>query len=95
MLIEYDENKRQRTLDERGLDFAHAAQLFDGIHLTAVDDRTDYGEMRYISMGYLQGRLVVCVWTYRPIDAPTHRRIISMRRANDREIKKFTATIHR
>lgn len=94
MLIEFDEQKRKRTQDERGLDFADANQIFDGVHLTAIDDRYDYGEIRYISMGYMNARLVVLVWTYRPDEImPTHRRIISMRKANDREIAKFNATL--
>lgn len=94
MLIEFDEQKRQKTLAERGVDFADAHQIFDGLHLTAIDDRMDYGENRYISMGYINQRLMVCVWTYRPDETtPTHRRIISMRKANDREIKRFNACI--
>lgn len=92
--IEYDEQKRQDTLDKRGLDFLDAWQLFEGVHLTAPDDRIEYGENRYISMGYINARLVVCVWTYRPDEVlPTHRRIISMRKANDREIKRFHAAL--
>lgn len=96
MLIEFDETKRQYTLDERGLDFADANQIFNGVHMTAIDDRIDYSETRYISIGYLNARLVVVVWTYRPNEIfPTHRRIISMRKANDREIKRFTYALNR
>lgn len=90
MLIEFDETKRQRTLGDRQLDFADANQIFDGVHVTGIDDRDDYGENRYITMGYLNARLVVIVWTYRPDEIfPTHRRIISMRKANEREINRF------
>lgn len=90
MLIEYDENKRNLTLAERGVDFADAEQIFVGVHISAPDERQDYGETRYITMGYVNARLVVCVWTYRPDEfTPTHRRIISMRKANEREIKRF------
>lgn len=94
MLIEFDEQKRQKTLTERGLDFADANQIFEGVHLTHLDERFDYGEIRHISMGYMNARLVVVAWTYRPDDIfPTHRRIISMRKANDREIAKFNQAL--
>ncbi|MFB6349511.1 BrnT family toxin [Moraxella sp. ZJ142] len=94
MLIEFDENKRQRTLNERGLDFADANQIFDGVHMTGIDKRYDYGEVRYISIGYINARLIVVVWTYHPDEVhPTHRRIISMRKANEREINRFYAAL--
>lgn len=84
MHIEYDEAKRSKTLQERGLDFADAADVFAGPQLTAVDERMDYGEVRYITFGLLLRRMVVVVWTSRG----ESRRIISMRYANDREIEK-------
>lgn len=71
----WDEPKRQRTLIERGLDFADAEQLFDGDHFDRPDDRQDYGERRVITAGWLKGRFVVVVWTPRE----DGRRIISMR----------------
>jgi uncharacterized protein len=85
MHIEYDEAKRAKTLLERGLDFADAAQVFDGGTLDMPDERADYGELRMISAGWLRGRAVVLVWTPRG----EVRRIISMRFANERERKNF------
>ena len=85
MKISYDPRKRQRTLDERGLDFDDAMSVFAGSMVTFVDDRRDYGETRWISAGYLADRLLVIVWT--PRNGGRH--IISMRKANDREQKKF------
>ena len=91
MQLEYEEQTRQVTLATRGLDFADAENIFAGLHYTLTDDRKPYGETRYITAGFLHGRLVFVVWTYRPNgDTPTHRRIISMRKANEREIKKFS-----
>ena len=81
MTVEFDEAKRARTLDERGLDMARAGEVFDGASLTVEDDRMDYGETRYITIGFLDERMVVLVWTPR---GDVHR-IISMRKANDRE----------
>jgi uncharacterized protein len=54
-------------------------------HLTRIDDRRDYGELRFISVGRLEGRIVIIVWTPRG----RARRVISMRKANEREIKRL------
>jgi uncharacterized DUF497 family protein len=61
--ITFDKAKRERTLRQRGLDFADAAEVFKGLHTLLADDRFDYGETRYISAGHLRGRMVVIVWT--------------------------------
>jgi uncharacterized DUF497 family protein len=59
----YDPAKRAATLSNRGLDFADAAEVFARVSTVAPDDRRDYGEPRFISAGYLRGRMVVIVWT--------------------------------
>ena len=81
MKFEFDAAKRNKTLAERGLDFARAGEIFDGLHLTGQDTRQEYTEDRFITVGHLEGRLVVLVGTPRG----DLRRIISMRKANDRE----------
>ena len=75
MKLAYDPIKRQRVLDERGLDFEEAREVFAGIHATLRDDRMDYGEDRFQTYGFLRGRVVMVVWTTRD----DCRRIISMR----------------
>lgn len=84
-MIEFDESKRIKTLWQRDLDFRDAEQVFENLHFTAEDLRQNYGETRYITMGWLDARLVVLVWTWRGCS----RRIISMRKANERECQKF------
>lgn len=81
MTLDFDPVKRQATLDARGLDMARADDVFAGATLTVTDDRRDYGETRSITIGHLDGRMVVLVWTWRG----AVRRIISLRKANDRE----------
>ena len=81
MSITFDPAKRQATLDHRGLDMARAGEIFDGDVLTVADERADYGEPRFISIGPLDGRMVVLAWTPRG----DGRRIISLRKANERE----------
>ena len=85
MVIEFDSNKRDKALQERGLDFADAPLLFSGLHFTAPDDRVEYGESRFITVGTLHNRVVVLVWTPRA----KARRIISMRYAHEREISRY------
>lgn len=85
MLIEFDPDKRNKTLTERGLDFARADEVFAGRHFTAEDIREDYSEPRYITVGKLDERMVVMVWTPRG----EARRIISMRNANEREQARY------
>lgn len=85
MQIEFDPAKRDKTLAERGLDMARADEVFDGRHFTAEDAREDYCEPRYITAGKLGGRLIVMVWTPRG----EVRRIISMRKANEREQTRY------
>jgi len=85
MDLSFDEAKRQLTLSERGLDFARAEEIFSGVEFTLLDDRVDYGEDRYNTFGLLDGRLVALVWTIRD----GTRRIISMRKANEREKVRY------
>lgn len=85
MQVEFDEAKRQLTVVHRGLDFADAPQVFEGVSVTFIDQRQDYGEPRFNTVGLLDGRMVVVTWTPRG----EARRIISMRRANEREQARF------
>ncbi|MGK5076274.1 BrnT family toxin [Janthinobacterium sp. ZB1P44] len=89
MRITFDAVKREKTLRERGLDFARARVVFDGLAITLPDQRQDYGEPRFITAGWLDERLVVLVWTPRG----RARRIISMRKANEREIDKYKQSL--
>lgn len=89
MKIEFDPDKRGQALTERGLDFARANEVFAGHHFTALDTRENYGEARYITVGALDARMVVMVWTPRG----EARRIISMRKANEREQARYAHKI--
>jgi uncharacterized DUF497 family protein len=89
MKITFDPAKREKTLAERNLDFADAALVFAGLNYTFEDDRFDYGERRYITVGLLRARMVILVWTPRG----SGRHIISFRKANDRETKKYKSRL--
>ena len=81
MRILYDPRKREKTLTERGLDFEDAVIVFQGVTVEIPDERKEYGEVRIICFGLLEGRIVVIGYTPRGAD----RHIFSMRKANDRE----------
>ncbi len=89
MNITFDPAKRAKTLKDRGLDFAEVEPIFTGREYTVLDDRVSYPEHRFVTFGFLAERLVVVVWT------PTEngRRIISMRKANEREQNRFRARL--
>ena len=84
MKLTWDPPKRQKTLEERGLDFADAAAVFQGPHFDVIDDSQDYGELRILTYGELDGRSITIVWTQRG----NTRRIISMRHVHAEEIAR-------
>lgn len=89
MKIEYDPAKRSKTFSERGLDFDSAIDVFAGPTYSFPDRRFNYGEPRMVTVGMLEHRWIVVVWTNRG----DVRRIISMRYANEREIAKYSPRV--
>ncbi len=83
--IEYDEAKRLKILEERGLDFQDAPTVFAGVHAQIEDARKDYGEVRYRVWGFLEDRRVCLVWTPRG----KNRRIITMMHAHEQEHEAY------
>jgi uncharacterized DUF497 family protein len=84
MRITFDPAKRVRTLLERDLDVAQAAEVSGGT-IDIPDIRHDCGETRIMSVGHLRGRMVIVIWTPRN----EARHVISMRKANDREKTRY------
>jgi uncharacterized DUF497 family protein len=85
MIITCDPAKRLKTLGERKLDFLDADLVFADWNFTFEDIRADYGELRFITLGFLGGRMVVVGWTPRG----ANRHVFTMRKANDRETRKY------
>ena len=65
MEFEWDEHKRQTNLAKHGVDFLDAALIFEGIVLTKIDDRQDYGEVREVSLGMVDGEIYCVTHTKR------------------------------
>ena len=85
MEITFDPAKRGATKEDRGLDFADVALVFESRTLTAEDIHRDYGERRFQTVGFLAGRMVMVVGTPRG----HARHVISMRKCNDREQTRY------
>jgi len=86
--ISYDPAKNERNIRERGLSFERVLDFdLDGAQVV-VDDRRDYGEVRYRAFSMLDDRLHVLVFTLRG----QAFQVISLRRANKREVKQYGKT---
>lgn len=56
------------------------------------DKRRDYGESRMVALGYIGLRIMSVVFVDHPPEQPTERRIISLRKAHTREVKRYAET---
>jgi len=75
-----DENQREANLEAHGLDFIDAERVFEGPTFTYEDDRFEYEEQRFVTLGFLNG-LVSIVHT----ETEDEIRIISFRKATTKE----------
>lgn len=85
MKYEWDERKSQTNIEKHGVDFKDVKEIFENVRITAVDTRKDYGEVRKISIGMIGSHICVVVYTMRKDVI----RIISARKANQRERRRF------
>ncbi len=83
--IEYDPTKNQQNIKDRGLSFNLAINFDWDTAIMVEDTRKDYGEPRYSAIGFIESRLHVLVFTPRNEAI----RVISLRKANDREVKRY------
>ena len=86
MEFEWDENKIQSNQSKHGISFDEAAEIFRYSMYELVDNRQDYGEVRYIGIGRNNQMIVLTVvFTERE----SRIRIISARRANKKERRLY------
>jgi uncharacterized protein len=83
--ITFDPAKNERNVRERGLSFERAVDFDLETALRVEDTRRDYGERRFLALGYLENRLHVLCFT----ETDTGIRVISFRRANAREARQY------
>ena len=86
--MSHDPTKGRKNLRKHKVDLPGCMGAFDAPMLTREDDREDYGEQRFVSLGWAHGRVVVLVWTDRK-DGP---RLISCREAEPYEREAYYCT---
>ena len=91
MKFEWDEQKNRINIEKHGISFEDAKAIFEDVRITADDTRQSYGESRNISLGTIHSRICVAVYTERKGVA----RIISARKANQRERRRYHEFIKR
>ena len=86
MTFEWDEAKNQTNVRKHGVDFETAKRIFEGPVVTGIDQRKDYGEDRYITIGRV-ARDVLIVVAYTNRDGRI--RLISARPASRKEKQTY------
>ena len=91
MEFEWDENKRIKTLEQRGIDFWDAVLIWDDpLRQERVDTRNDYGEKRYQTIGKGPVGILFIAYTIRTYEnGVLVNRIISVRPAKKNEIDMY------
>ena len=85
MRYEWDESKREANLEKHGVDFLAALDFNWQTALVYEDARTGYEERRFWALGLIHERVHALVFTRRE----SFIRIISLRKANRREARRF------
>lgn len=89
MLIDFDPSKDAFNLSKYGVSLAAAAEPNWAAALAWIDDRADYGEVRIVALAPIGDRLFFVAF----VDRTDTRRIISLRRANRREVNHYVRAI--
>jgi len=90
MEFEWDTDKAEQNIVKHGVPFEYATRVFlDSHYLDVEDERREYKEKRRIVLGMIEGRLFVVEYTLRGALV----RLISARKANDRERKQYDKTL--
>ena len=86
MNVTFDPAKDAANVAKHGVSLTEAAVFEWGSAVVWPDTRRDYGEARMVALGYIGLRIMALVFVDRPPEQPTERRIISLRKANSREV---------
>ena len=94
MEFEWDDSKNQRNAEKHFITFEEATTIFAGEVLTVADERYDYGEPRFLSLGELRiGEAVVIVVVH--TERQKRVRLISARKASRKERRRYYDHVHR
>ena len=92
MNVTFDPAKDAANLAKHGFSLLDAVGFEWETAVVWPDTRRDYGEPRMVALGYIGLRIMSVVFVDRPPEQPTERRIISLRKANSREVKRYAET---
>jgi uncharacterized DUF497 family protein len=92
MNVTFDPAKDASNLAKHGFSLLDAVGFEWETAVVWPDTRRDYDEARMVALGYIGLRIVALVFVDRPPEQPTERRIISLRKANSREVKRYAET---
>jgi uncharacterized DUF497 family protein len=87
--FEWDEDKRQANIAERGVDFRLAAQIFENPIIESEDTREEYGEQRFRALGHTGDEYFLVAYTWRG----STRRIISAWKVGEDGKKRYEAIL--
>ncbi len=87
MVITFDPDKDSRNQEKHGISLEDAARLDWGSALCWEDARRDYGETRQVALAVLERRVHVVVF----VERPGGRRVISLRKANVKEVMRYVS----
>jgi uncharacterized DUF497 family protein len=88
--FEWDDAKNKANIRKHGLDFTNAREIFDAPMLAEIDNSEDYGEKRFVGIGFLRNIIVVIIFTEPRSETI---RVISLRKALKYEREKFEQSI--
>ena len=92
MNVTFDPAKDAANVAKHGVSLTEAAGFEWDSAVVWPDTRRDYGEARMVALGYIGLRIMALVFVDRPPEKPIERRIISLRKANSREVKRYAET---
>ena len=91
-MYEWDDEKNRKNVEKHGIDFETAKRIFDSPIVSRRDERKDYNEIRYVSIGIIdQVAIIVVVHTNRQ----DRIRLISARPASRRERRIYYEQIQK
>ena len=92
MNVTFDPAKDAANLAKHGFSLLDAVGFEWDTAVMWPDKRREYDEARMVALGYIGLRIMAVVFVDRPLEQPTERRIISLRKANTREVKRYAKT---
>jgi uncharacterized protein len=90
MEFEWDEGKNRSNVRKHGIDFSDAIDVFNHLLLTVPDLSEDFGEERWIALGWMWVTVAVVVYVERSGDTI---RVISARKATRSEAQRYAQRI--